>query len=305
MNTDYTSGAMASEDAIMTAAEYSDAVYQWLQQAYQWQALAVGFPTYMAYQSALQRSIGGAATGIHQQPTDTLVNNLTQQATNTNNGVPVVPEQRPLPQAQQGGAAQHTPTPSPPVWREFKIPPLWKRASAEIIDFSILFLLKVVVTFIAVDYFEFLDLDRYDKALLLAATGNGDIDFATAMEVTSDILLLEIIHKFIVCIFEALCTHRGIRGHPGGATPGKFLMGLRIYTCDQIATMPERDRIQIIPATDLGVFWASLRSLLKNVASTFFFPAWLTIFLSPHRRAIYDVMSRTIVLEVPPRNHIR
>ena len=42
MNTDYTSGAMASEDAIMTAAEYSDAVYQWLQQAYQWQALAVG-----------------------------------------------------------------------------------------------------------------------------------------------------------------------------------------------------------------------------------------------------------------------
>ena len=63
-------------------------------------------------------------------------------------------------QAQQGGAAQHTPTPSPPVWREFKIPPLWKRASAEIIDFSILFLLKVVVTFIAVDYFEFLDLDR-------------------------------------------------------------------------------------------------------------------------------------------------
>ena len=31
-------------------------------------------------------------------------------------------------------------------------------------------------------------------------------------QVTSDILLLEIIHKFIVCIFEALCTHRGIRG---------------------------------------------------------------------------------------------
>lgn len=26
---------------------------------------------------------------------------------------------------------------------------------------------------------------RYDKALLLAATGSGDIDFATAMEVIS------------------------------------------------------------------------------------------------------------------------
>jgi len=292
---------MASEETIMTAAEYSDSVYQWLQQAYQWQTLAVGFPTYMAYQSALQRTVTNA-TGI-QQPTNTLVN--VSQTNNTNNGSAVPnargdQEQRPL----QGQRAV-TPTPATQVWREFKIPPLWKRASAEIVDFSILFLVKVVVTFIAVDYFELLDLDRYDKALLLAATGNGDLDFATAMEVTSDILLLEIIHKFIVCIFEALCTHRGIRGHPGGATPGKFLLGLRIYTCDQIASLPEPNRIQIIPAADLGVFWASLRSLLKNVASTFFFPAWLTIFLSPHRRAIYDVMSRTIVLEVPSRNNRR
>ena len=52
----------------------------------------------MAYQSALQRSINGTATGVPQQPTDTLVNNLTPRATNTNNGLPAVPEQRPLPQ---------------------------------------------------------------------------------------------------------------------------------------------------------------------------------------------------------------
>ena len=50
--------------------------------------------------------------------------------------------------------------PPPPVWQEFNIPPLWKRATAEMIDFSILFLLKVLVTFIAVDFFELLDLDR-------------------------------------------------------------------------------------------------------------------------------------------------
>ena len=65
-----------------------------------------------------------------------------------------------LNKGQQAAAAQHIPAPSPPVWREFRIPPLWKRASAEIVDFSILFLLKVFVTFIAVDYFELLDLDR-------------------------------------------------------------------------------------------------------------------------------------------------
>ena len=42
MRKDSTSAEMATEETIMTAAEYSDAVYQWLQQAYQWQALAVG-----------------------------------------------------------------------------------------------------------------------------------------------------------------------------------------------------------------------------------------------------------------------
>lgn len=42
MRKDHKPEDMASEETIMTAAEYSEAVYQWLQQAYQWQALAVG-----------------------------------------------------------------------------------------------------------------------------------------------------------------------------------------------------------------------------------------------------------------------
>ena len=56
-----------------------------------------GFPTYMAYQSALQTTMNGGAAGVQQQATHTLVNNLTQQG-NTNNGLPAVPEQRQLPQ---------------------------------------------------------------------------------------------------------------------------------------------------------------------------------------------------------------
>ena len=139
----------------------------------------------MAYQSALQ-----------QQSTNTLVNNNSSQASVNPNNVSTANSQQPnqatqvsvrykeiflhvfqidennsifnfqykvitsLFQAHPGVATRRIQTPSPPVWREFKIPPLWKRASAEIIDFSILFLLKVVVTFVAVDYFELLDLDR-------------------------------------------------------------------------------------------------------------------------------------------------
>ena len=32
----------------------------------------------------------------------------------------------------------------------------------------------------------------------------------------------------IVCLYEAMCTSRGPQGNQGGATPGKFIMGLRV-----------------------------------------------------------------------------
>ena len=38
----------------------------------------------------------------------------------------------------------------------------------------------------------------------------------------------------VVCVFEALCTHRGPLGIPGGATPGKLIMGLKIVKCHQV-----------------------------------------------------------------------
>ena len=34
--------------------------------------------------------------------------------------------------------------------------------------------------------------------------------------------------RVIVCLYEAMCTSRGPQGNQGGATPGKFIMGLRV-----------------------------------------------------------------------------
>ena len=82
------------------------------------------------------------------------------------NGVPSSPQQQPT--------ATTTPTAAATVaaalrqvlarntrlyWREFRIAPLWKRFVAEAIDLLILFLLKLAITFIAVDWFELLDID--------------------------------------------------------------------------------------------------------------------------------------------------
>jgi len=285
----------------MTASEYSESVYQWMVQAYQWHSFAVGFPAYMAYHATTQQAHqlqNGA--GLSSTQTTTATTNTPGQSGTTPAG-----QTASMATALREALTRNTQL----YWREFKIAPLWKRFVAESIDFILLFLLKLAITFIAVDWFELLDLDsllvRHDKGALLAATASGDLDLLTAMEATYDILLLETIHKFLVCVFETLCTHRGTRRRPGGATPGKLIVGIRIYHFDQIVSTAEQGVVQIVPAADLGFYRASIRSVVKNIASTFILPSWLTIFLSPHYRAVHDVMSKTIVLEVPSGDNLR
>ena len=132
---------------------------------------------------------------------------------------------------------------------------------AEIIDFFFLFLLKLLVTFAAVDMLSIIDLERYDDDFMnfdlfsvkspfvlfffffrydlsffaAVATGGTDaLDLQTALEFTSDFAFLEMIHRLIVCVFEALCLHRSTGSHPGGATPGKLMLGLRVVSCTQV-----------------------------------------------------------------------
>ena len=94
---------------------------------------------------------------------------------------------------------------------------------------------------------------RHDKSSLLAATATGDLDLLTAMEATYDILLLETVHKLMVCVFETLCTHRGTRRSAGGATPGKLIMGIRIYHFSQVSYKQLVVNIKLcwIPATNV------------------------------------------------------
>merc|ERR1711962_1183407 len=266
----------------MTAAEYSESVYQWLVQAHQWHTFVAGFPAFMAYQASALRA--------SQQNTAGNTSHIPSPGVATSVGAVRVTA---APSAAESVAAALREALSRNTrlyWREFRIAPLWKRC-------------------VAVDYFELLDIDslllRHDKSSLLAATATGDLDLLTAMEATYDILLLETVHKLMVCVFETLCTHRGTRRSAGGATPGTLIMGIRIYHFSQIVSTAEQGVVQIVPATDLGLYRASIRSVVKNVASTFVFPSWLTIFLSPHYRAVHDVLSKTIVLELPHGDNLR
>ena len=86
----------------------------------------------------------------------------------------------------------------------FIIPPVWKRIAAEVLDFLILFVLKVMITFIAVDFFELVDLENYEFPfdLMQLNTENVKLDYSLALQFTQEILLLELVHRMVVCVFE-------------------------------------------------------------------------------------------------------
>lgn len=103
-------------------------------------------------------------------------------------------------------------------------------------------------------------MSKYDMATLTSAV-DQELDVTAAFALTSDIVFLELIHRVIVCIFEAVCTYRGPMGTTGGATPGKLIMGLRIFRCEELTVTADPNYVIVSPASDLGIVWATVRSL--------------------------------------------
>ena len=68
------------------------------------------------------------------------------------------------------------------------------------ISFHILF--QVMITFIAVDTFDLVDLENYDLPvafdLLNLSPENMKLDYNFAVQLTQEILLLELVHRYIL-----------------------------------------------------------------------------------------------------------
>ena len=86
------------------------------------------------------------------------------------------------------------------------LPPIWKRIVAELLDFMILFVLKVMITFIAVDAFDLVDLENYDLPvafdLLNLTPENLKLDYNFAVQLTQEILILELVHRLDYLLFN-------------------------------------------------------------------------------------------------------
>lgn len=262
--------------------EYFADLREWLQQAYFWQSVTAAFPYFMMCQLSLQCSPAPPAA---------------------NGGVDGV---SPFPFPFQLPGLQYQRQEPPRVPREViegvecRIPSFWKRIVAEFIDFLILFLVKIAVTYIAVDFLHFVEVDTFDLF-----QKDTKMAYKTFLQITQDIVILEIIHRLVVCAFETFWLSGGNNGRVGGSTPGKNLMGLRVITCDSSSPVAERnsERVVVKPGTNLGLGTSLLRALTKNFVLALLIPTSFAFIFFPHNRTGYDMICNTIVVEEPITPH--
>nr|CAI5865182.1 unnamed protein product [Callosobruchus analis] len=179
---------------------------------------------------------------------------------------------------------------SPPRTYEFVISPLWKRAVAEIMDFLLLFALKMALTFLLIESFDIIDLSLYGYEAFRKRLEDPDM----AMPMAVELLTLELLHRVIVCVYETIF----LKGN-FCATPGKRYMGLIVITAESITPVAGRanETIAATGASILGWKKSLARALLKNLFVGLFLPLCVAFYIFPHNRTSYDMMSNSIVVE--------
>ncbi|CAH1977672.1 unnamed protein product [Acanthoscelides obtectus] len=179
---------------------------------------------------------------------------------------------------------------SPPGTYEFVISPLWKRAVAEMMDFLLLFLIKMALTFLLIESFDIIDLSLYGYESFQKHLEDPNM----AMPMAVELLTLELLHRVIVAAYETFF----LKGKQC-ATPGKRYMGLIVITAESITPVPGRanETIAVTGASVLSWRKALGRALLKNLFVGLFLPLCVAFYIFPHNRTSYDMMSNSIVVE--------
>ena len=123
------------------------------------------------------------------------------------------------------------------------------------------------------------------------------------MQELQHMLMYALIYRIVISFYEAICLS-GSGRYPlaGGFTVGKWFMGIKVVSFQEISALPD-NCVQLFGPRNLGVFNAILRSMIKNFSMSLMFPACLTIFFFDNGRAIYDIVSNAVVVEARPIRH--
>lgn len=190
--------------------------------------------------------------------------------------------------ASNGQAQRHVET------RVYHVATYGRRLLAELIDGLFGFVIKLAFVFMLVE-FDMIDLDQYDSVF------GSTTDLKSIIVMMQDLMPLEMTCKLVVSFLEAVLMYTGIPalGIPPGCTPGKYIMGIRVISCDDVAGLGANDsRVNVRGPKALHWRTSFLRAFTKNFAIGFLFPLCVTMYLGRNNRAMYDFVSGTIVVEV-------
>ncbi|XP_072317216.1 protein FAM8A1-like [Eucyclogobius newberryi] len=170
--------------------------------------------------------------------------------------------------------------------REYNIPSPLQRLFAEMVDFFILFFIKASIIISIMHLSGIKDVSKFAMHFIVE-----EIDEDTSMEELQKMMLVALVYRILVCFYEIVCIWGA-----GGATPGKFLVGLRVVTCDS-SVLVQPNRVFVVPATNVSFSASTVRALNKNFSIAFFFPAFITLLFFQHNRTVYDMVAGTIVVK--------
>ncbi|XP_063054177.1 protein FAM8A1 [Engraulis encrasicolus] len=182
-------------------------------------------------------------------------------------------------QQQQNGNA-------PQPGREYVIPSPLQRFMAEMVDFIILFFIKATIIISIMHLSGMKDISKFAMHFIVE-----EIDEDTSMEELQKMMLVALVYRILVCFYEIICIWGA-----GGATPGKFLLGLRVVTCDS-SVLVQPNRVRVVPASNVSLSASTIRALSKNFSIAFLFPAFITLLFFQHNRTVYDIVAGTIVVK--------
>lgn len=274
---------LPGERGKLSAREYSRQVHEWLWQAYcgylTWHSglAAVGYYHVPFYSAAAATAANGPVPG---------------PATPNGLATPAAPATR----AAAASATTAAPSRSPSetgrqAGREYVIPSLAHRFMAEMVDFFILFFIKATIVLSIMHLSGIKDISKFAMHYIIE-----EIDEDTSMEDLQKMMVVALIYRLLVCFYEIICIWGA-----GGATPGKFLLGLRVVTCDT-SVLIAPSRVLVIPSSNVTITTSTIRALIKNFSIASFFPAFITLLFFQHNRTAYDIVAGTIVVK---RNGVR
>ncbi|XP_068431938.1 protein FAM8A1 [Clinocottus analis] len=174
----------------------------------------------------------------------------------------------------------------PQTGREYTIPSPLQRFLAETVDFFILFCVKATIVLWIMHLSGMKDIAKFITHFIVE-----EIDENTSMEDLQKMMAVALVYRVLVCIYETICIWGA-----GGATPGKFLLGLRVVTCDT-STLVRPNRVLVVPASKVSLSASTVRALNKNFSIAFLFPVFITLLFFQHNRTVYDIVAGTIVVQ--------